>query len=435
MRNRFPRAPGWRAIGIFLTGAAILILALPFPAKAEQTSARDSTATLNKLVAEALAQNPDVVAAQARWQATTYAPIQARTLPDPEVQLQEFTVGSPQPFSGYETSNFYYTGFGVSQDIPGPGKLALQGKIAEKDAEIARHQYEMAQRGAAEKVREDYFELFYLAKTLELLQRSQTDLSNIEQTVQGLYRVGQAQAQDVLKAQLEATRMLDEIEHNHLEMQQRQDDLKTALGRASTASDIEIGDVRPTKVSLASGPLTDLAERRSPDVQMERASRERSEESLRLAQKGYLPDFTAGYAYEKTGPGFPDYYMLTLGARIPLYFWRRQTPAIEQAALDAAAAHAQMRARMLDASASAQDQLVAIHIADRVLTLYREGLIPQGENSLGAATAGYRVGKVDFESVLSAFVDLRNLHEEYYREIADHEIAVARLEQTIGDLK
>ena len=93
------------------------------------------------------------------------------------------------------------------------------------------------------------------------------------------------------------------------------------------------------------------------------------------------------------------------------------------------------RAHELDAAASAEDQLIAIHAADRVLAIYRDGLLPQAESSLQAAQAAYWAAKVDFQTLIAAFADLRNLNEEYYRELADHEIAVAKLEQIVGDLK
>ncbi|MBF6569522.1 MAG: TolC family protein [Candidatus Binataceae bacterium] len=379
--------------------------------------------------------NPEVIATRAHWQALTRVPIQARTLPDPEVQLQEFTVGSPRPGAGYETSNFYYTGIGASQEIPGPGKLRLRGEIAEQDAEVARHQYEAAQRSAAEKVRENYFELFYLARTAAMLEAERGDLEQIQNIAQAHYRVGEGQAQDVIKSQLQATQILNAVEHHHREMQQRQIDLKAVLGRDPDSPDITIGDLQPTPVHVTPAELESAVRSHSPEVGSDRAAEQRSEKALALARRGYLPDFNVGYAYEKTGPGFPDYYMLTLGAKIPLYFWRKQTPAIDQAGLELAAARSQTQAGELDMSASAADQLVAIHASDRVLNIYRAGLIPQAENSMQAALAAYRVSKIDFQTLISSFVDLLNLREEYYRELADREIAVAKLEQIAGDLK
>ena len=396
---------------------------------------RDAAPDIEALVREGNEHNPGVVAARKHWEALQRAPIQMRTLPDPQVQLQEFTVGSPKPGAGYETSDFYYTGFGVSQDIPGPGKLRLQGEIAEQDAEVARHQYNAVQRETAEKIREGYFELFFLTRTIGLLENEQSELSRIEQIAEARYRLGEGQAQDVLKAQLQATQMLNQIEHHHREMQQRQSDLRAALGRDLDSPNIVIGNVQPTHIELTQGQLEEKVKAHSTDVQMDRAAEQRSEKVLSLARKGYIPDFTVGYSYEKTGPGVRDYYMLTLGAKIPLYFWRKQTPAIEQAALELSGARSQIRARELDAGASAEDELVAIHASDRILKIYRQGLIPQAENSMQAALAAYRVSKIDFETLISAFVDLLNLQEESYRELADHEIAVAKLKQIIGEMK
>ncbi len=360
-------------------------------------------------------------------------PIQAATLPDPEVSLQHFTVGSPQPFSGYESSDFYYTGFGVSQDIPGPGKLRLQKSEAEKDAEYAKHRYEAAGRAVEEKVKELYYELFYHAKTLAILDSNQEELRQIQQIAETRYRLGQGLQQDLIKAQLQTTELLKEHAMHHQEEDQEQLELKQLLGRDPDSRNIDIGDVEMTQLQLDSSELAQLADSGSPDLAADRAMEARSAEALKLAHQGYWPDFTVGYSYEKTGPGFNDYYMLSLGAKVPLYFWRKQTPAIEQAALEAEAARAQVRATQLQVSSDGEGSLIAMRTAERILSVYRDGLIPQAETSQASAMAAYRVGKVDFQTLLSSVLDLQNLRQEYYRSLADHEIAVAKLQQVIGD--
>jgi cobalt-zinc-cadmium efflux system outer membrane protein len=376
-----------------------------------------------------------VLAARSHWQAQTKVPIQVATLPDPEVSLQHFTVGSPQPFSGYERSDFYYTGFGVSQDIPGPSKLRLQKSEAEKDAEYAKHRYESAGRAVEEKVKELYYELFYRAKTLAILDRNQDELQQIQRIAETRYRLGQGLQQDLIKAQLQTTELLKEHAMHHQEEDQEQLELKQLLGRDPDSRNIEIGDVEMTQLQLDSSQLAQLADSASPDLAADRAMEEHSAEALKLAHQGYWPDFTVGYSYEKTGPGFNDYYMLSLGAKIPLYFWRKQTPAIEQAALEAESAHEQVRATQLQVSSDGESSLVAMRTAERILSIYRDGLIPQAETSQASATAAYRVGKVDFQTLLSSVLDLQNLRQEYYRSLADHEIAIAKLQQIIGDRK
>jgi outer membrane protein TolC len=388
---------------------------------------------LRTLVDEAVSRSPAVLAARSHWRAQTKVPIQAATLPDPQVSLQHFTVGSPQPFSGYESSNFYYTGFGISQDIPGPGKLRLQKTEAEKDAEYAKHRYEAAQREVEERVKEIYFELFYHAKTLAILDRNQDELRQIQQIAETRYRVGQGLQQDLIKAQLQTTEILKEHAMHHQKEDQEQFALKQILGRDPDSRNIEIGEVEPTHLQLDASQLAQLGDRGSPELAADRAMEARSAEALKLAHQGYWPDFTVGYSFEKTGPGFRDYYMLNLGAKVPLYFWRKQTPAIEQAALEAESAREQTRATQLQVSADAEGSLVGMRTAERIMSIYRDGLIPQAETSQSSAMSAYRVGKVDFQTLLSSVLDLQNLRQEYYRSLADHEIAIAKIQQIIGD--
>ena len=420
------------AVILILVAIAVARVA---PANAQTTLplTSDAASNLDALVREAVANNPGVIAARAHWQALTRVPIQAATLPEPQASIQHFTVGSPQPFSGYESSDFYYTGFGVSQDIPGPGKLRLQESEAERDAEYARRRYEAAERGVEERVKETYFELFFHAKTLAILDRNQDDLKLIQQIAETKYRLGQGLQQDLIKAQLQTTEILKEHAMHHQEEDQEQLELKQILGRDPDSPNIDIGDIEVTHLQIDSSQVAQLAASGSPDLAADRAMEARSAEALKLAHQGYWPDFTVGYTYQKTGPGFRDYYMLNLGAKIPLYFWRKQTPAIEQAALEAEAARNQTRTTQLQVSSAAESSLVAMRTAERIMSIYRDGLIPQAETSKASAMSAYRVGKVDFQTLLSSVLDLQNLRQEYYRSLADHEIAIAKIQQVIGD--
>jgi outer membrane protein TolC len=374
-----------------------------------------------------------ITAARTHSEALTRVPRQVSTLPDPQVGLQHFTVGSPAPFSGYDTSDFYYTGFGVSQDIPGPGKLGLRAKQAQKEAEAGRHAFELQQRQVVEQVRETYFNLFYLNKTLELLRQTQAELQRVAQTAEAQYHVGMSQQQDVLKAQLELTAILNELEMNRQGLGQSQANLKAILGREQDSPNIEIADVTPTELALDDRRLRELGLSNSPTLKQAQAMEERSQTALEIAKRDYIPDFSVGYTYENAGRGVRDYYMLTLGAKIPLYFWRKQTPAVQQAALEKESAHADAYSKRLSVTSELQNQAIALQTTQRMLKLYSDGLIPQAQATLASALAAYRVSKVDFQTLLSAVIDVLRLRQEYYRTLADHEIAVAKIQEIIGD--
>src|SRR5207245_1927143 len=106
----------------------------------------DRIEKLADLLAEAEKNNPQIQAARQSAEAARQVRTQVATLPDPQVMLQHFSVGSPRPFAVYTNSDFAYVGLGFSQDIPYPGKLRLRGEIAKKDADVIRQQVESVRR-------------------------------------------------------------------------------------------------------------------------------------------------------------------------------------------------------------------------------------------------------------------------------------------------
>jgi outer membrane protein, heavy metal efflux system len=440
--SRFTKRLLMKTILVFVAGAGILTYAsdakcrnaaLETSEEATGASADPQIASLQDLTNEALQRSPMLISARKHWEALTKVPRQVSTLPDPEIGLQHFTVGSPQPFSGYESSDFYYTGFGFSQDIPGPGKLGLRAEQARKEAEAAKQAFEVQQRQVVEQVRETYFNLFYLKKTLDVLLETQSDLQSIAQGVEAQYHVGMSQQQDVLKAQVTLTQYLEEIEMNHQSVDQSQAALKALIGREQDSPPIAIADVTPTEFSLDDRQVRQLGLSNSPTLKQADAMEEASKTALAMAKRDYIPDFTIGYTYEKTGVKFKDYYMLTLGAKVPLYFWRKQTPAVEQSALESESARADASSKRLSVMADLQNRVIALRTTQRVLKLYSEALIPQAEATRSSALAAYRVNKIDFQTLLSAVTDVLRIKQEYYRTLADHEIAVAKIKEIIGE--
>jgi outer membrane protein, heavy metal efflux system len=413
----------------------VLAIAIVTGLAAQSRDALAGNSQIDATVAEAIARNPAVIAAREHSEAQTKMPIQAGSLPDPEVSLQQVTVGGPKPFEGYETSDFFYTGFGVTQEVPWPGKLRLRSNMASRDAEIAKHQYEEARRAIAEKVREHCFELFFLGKRIALLAANHDQLSDITQFAEQQYRLGKGQQADLIKAQLAATAVLKEIEMTRAEISQRQVSLKSILGRDLDSRNLEISDLAPTVISghIDRARLVELAAQNPTEVRIAETDLSKSEIALKIAQEDYIPDFSAGYTYQKTGPGFRDYYMFSLGAKIPLYFWRKQKPAVEQAALERMSAKERLRASRLDAAGEIDRDWISLQTEDRVVNLYRDGLLPQARASFESAMVSYRTGRVAFQTLLSAAIDQLNANEEYYRAITDREIAIARIEQMIGE--
>jgi outer membrane protein, heavy metal efflux system len=387
---------------------------------------------LAKLVAEATNKNPELLAARRAWQAAAQVPDQASTLPDPEVTVQQFSVGSPRPFAGYTSSNFAYIGFGVSQELPYPGKLRLRGEMARHDAGQRKEQLEAARRSIVEQVKTAYFHLAYLQQTLSILERDDKLLEEIEKVAEARYRTGKGNQQDVLKAQLQRTKLLREFAMHHQEIGSTQALLKQLLNRPSDAPEITAEELTLTTLTRAAAELLSLVRRQNPQIAAEQELVKKQSAQVELAHKDFFPDFKVQYMYQHTGPDFPDYYMLTVGARIPIHRLRKQQPELTQAIEDLNGSRHQYEADVQQAYFEVKDRLLAAETAARLIKIYHDGLIPQATAAFQSGLNAYESNQQDFESLLSSFADVLNLDVEYWKTLADHETALAQLERLTG---
>src|SRR2546427_400170 len=107
---------------------------------------------LDSLVDEADRNNPQILASRHGWKAATQVPSQVSTPPDPQITVQQLSVGSPRPFAGFSNSDFAYFGLGISQDLPYPGKLRLRGEAARRGAAAERERYEAVRRSVIDEI-------------------------------------------------------------------------------------------------------------------------------------------------------------------------------------------------------------------------------------------------------------------------------------------
>ncbi|MGI9075447.1 MAG: TolC family protein [Bryobacteraceae bacterium] len=408
--------------------AAVLLLAAAYPIRAQDASATPTP--LAELITEAK-NNPQVLAAEHTWRAATHIRQEVTTLPNPQFTLQEFSVGSPKPFAGFNTSNFAYFGIGASQELPYPGKLRLKGEAADRAADVQRAQIAVAQSSVEDEIKAAYLRLAYLQQTLKLLESSRNTVGQVIESEFARYRTGAGSQADVLKAQLERTRLLREITMSQQQIAQIQADLKRLLHRPQDSPDILTEDLTMTTLHYTSRDLLNFVRRQNPEVKLEATGIEKQKAELRSAERARKPDFGLGYMYQRTGDDFPAYYMLTFN----VIFQRRQRVRAEvaEAAESVKAAEEQLDAQLQQELAEVQKQYVAATSTAEVLTEYREGMIPQADAGFHAMLSEYESNKQQLEPVLSAFNEVLALRREYEQTLLEHETAVARLETLTGE--
>jgi outer membrane protein, heavy metal efflux system len=265
---------------------------------------------------------------------------------------------------------------------------------------------------------------------LSVLERNAQVLKDVERIVESRYRVGQGNQQEVLKAQLQSTKILQEITMHHREVGQLEAQLKQLLNRPQESPDIQTEPLAERTITYTASDLLSLTKHQNPNVKAQEAMLAKSDSQVELAKKEFHPDFTVQYMYQNTDRKFRDYYMAGISITLPNRGRRKAELAEAEANRDQA--NKQLEADVQQRLAEVQDQYVVAQTSAEQLKIYKDGLIPQSNVAFQSALAAYQSNRQDFETLLSSFTDVLNLEIEYQRELAEHEVALANLEMLTG---
>jgi cobalt-zinc-cadmium efflux system outer membrane protein len=181
---------------IHSSGGALFVLAFAATALAQD---------LKELTAEALRNNPEILAAQKRYEATRQRPRQESSLPDPTLSLGYNSNGNPLPGAGLGTQPTSNIGFSVTQDFPYPGKLRLRGQISAKEADAELEQYRAVERDVLFRLTQAFHRLHHSYAAMEVLDRNHALLQVLLRTIENRYAVGKAAQEEAFKTQTQLT--------------------------------------------------------------------------------------------------------------------------------------------------------------------------------------------------------------------------------------
>ena len=99
----------------------------------------------------------------------------------------------------------------LSQNFPFPGKLAAKGEMAGQQAAWARSVADDAALQLTRKVKEGFFRLYYLDQALAVTDENLAVLASFVSLAKTRYEVGSGLQQDVLKAQIERSKLMDRL--------------------------------------------------------------------------------------------------------------------------------------------------------------------------------------------------------------------------------
>lgn len=158
---------------------------------------------------------------------------------------------------------------------------------------------------------------------------------------------------------------------------------------------------------------------------------QRSELAVNAARKEYYPDVTLNGGYYNMGR-MPDMYMFRADIKVPLYWFRKQRPQVTEQANELVQARRTLQATTQNLEFRIQDDYSMAEAALKLVTLYRDTVIPQASLTLESSLSSYETGKVDFLTVLSNYITILEYEMNYYEQLQNAYLALARLEEMTG---
>lgn len=420
----------------------VLLLLLPVAAWAEdaQQGSLAKYLFIENAITTAVSGNPGLAEMQARYEAMAEIPSQMGTLPDPVVSLNAINLPTDTFKLGQEAMTQMQVG--ISQAIPFPGKLALQEWASEYDAVAAGFSVDEARLRLIRNVKSSWWQLYFLDRSLDIVDSNQILLRQFIEVARTKYEVGDGLQQDVLLAQLELSKLLDQK-------------IKLTAVRRNQAIQLNVlMDVPPNEAV----ELPPKVSGRIPEIRDEMTLYERAEavrpllkqrendinaaqSRLDLARKQYYPDFKLGLTYgNRSGNNPPpvggsrsDFLSVMFSFNLPIYSKRKLDRAVSQRGLEVQKSRYSLRDDLglvrSEISAATTDYIEAREL----FTLFQSGIVPQARQTVSSMLAGYKVNEVDFLNLVGSQVTLLNYEVQYWKALTEANQALARLDAAVGE--
>ncbi len=399
-------------------------------AQPPSTARDESVLKLDDVIRTALAANPAVKSAAHTLSAARASVPQVRALPDPTLGVG--WMGNPRPFSVQTGDPSSYRSLSTMQVLPFPGKRSLRGQIAGKEVDASNWDLEGVRRRVVADVKAAYYDYWYYEKAIRTTQANRDLLSKLSQIAEARYRVGKGMQADVLRSQVEISLFLQKLTVLEQQRATAQARLNTLLARDPEAPLPPAADlVNPSPLNYSLDELYKEARENDPEYQRMQKMVERNQLAVNLAQKDFLPDLSVGYMYEQR-PAMPDMHGFTFTVNVPVFYRSKQREEVRQAKEEELSASSARENRHNELYFDLKQNYLAAKASGDLLKLYSQGVVPQSSLALESAMSSYQVGNVDFLTVMENFTTVLNYQTDYYRELANYQISLARIEALTG---
>jgi outer membrane protein TolC len=403
---------------IVLSGRAPFYIFSIIVAMLHWPTAADAQQRVPLTVAEAediaLASEPGGEALRAQASALQERAIVAGQLPDPTLRVG--LANYPISGGGFSTEGMTQAQLGVRQAFPRAREFDADRMNAQ--AEVVARRADARHLDVLTSVREAWLEAYYAEQATRLVNASRPLFEDLVAITQSLYSVGRSSQHDVLRAELELSRLEDRLIDVSRARAEAEASLSRWLGldaRRPIAPTLPNWDMQFSLEDLRAG--LDM----HPALIAADAGISARDAAVRVAEENKKPGWALdlGYGYREgylpTGEPRSDFISLAVTVELPFFSKNRQDRNLAAALGErsaAASTRADLRARLasqLDAEYARWTDLT------RRLELYESRILQQSDSQVQAALRAYQSDTGSFSDVMLAQIDDLNTRLEHIR--------------------
>jgi len=397
--------------------------------------------SVKRAVAAGLDKNPGLAQILKRYEALKEVPSQVKSLPDPIVSVGLINFPTDTFNRAQEAMTNVQIGF--SQYFPYPGKLDLKGEIAEFEATAAYHTVDEVRLLLVNHIESTWWQVYYFDRAVETIRSNQDLLRQFIQIAEEKYKTGDGLQQDVLLAQLELSKLLDQEIQVKAFRRNQNINLNLLMGQKASKN-IRLAKKKEKRLShkMNETYLYRLAAEYRPSLKREESKVLASGSRLDLARREYYPDFNVAVAYgDRQGYNSgtlsdprADLFSLKVGIKVPLYYKTKQSKAVQQRFIEQQERYAGLEDEKLKVMAEISKNYTNYNQAKKQLSLFTTGILPQARQTVESMRAGYQVSKVDFLNLVQSQVTLFNYELMYWKALAFSMQALSGIKANVGEV-
>jgi cobalt-zinc-cadmium efflux system outer membrane protein len=393
---------------------------------------------LDSLLAEGLRTNPDLKAANFRFQSEKLKAKASGTLPDPTLGL----AFSNLPIDSYRLDETPMSGIslGITQMVPFPMKLRAKSDIGHLKATSAELSETELKNELVRKIKSVFYHLSYWNSAIAIIKENISLMEGLEQVAEARYSAGEGLASDVLRAQTSVSQLRNRLISAEKIYESSEEMLSSLLNRPVGVALGTPHDLPENLPDLNLDSLLKQTVEQNPELEKSRIKLQLAEKRKSLAKWNFWPDLSFGvdYRIRESSPmdavKGSDFLSFRIGLSLPLWFFAKQNKHLGSADENLKAAQDMDEGMQRMVQYQVIERYQEAEKSKAQFELYRDAILPQARSTLESSMIAYQVGKVDFLTLITSQISVFNFEIEKLSTLNSFHQALADLEELTGSI-